>query len=147
MQDFHPLELFRPSPVVTPTMVFLRRPSSCLTTRRRRTKRASDRTQGLLPALLDITPVSLRRTGRARLRASSATGSALNSKLGEGRLVRPAPFRPFGNGLLRVSFTHIHSASKVLLFRRSAARSCLARIVISVGRRSDASYPWPHYPS
>ena len=30
-----------------------------------------------------------------------------------GRLVRPAPFRPFGNELLQVSCTHIHSASKV----------------------------------
>ena len=76
--------------------------------------------------------MSLRRTGRARLRASSATGSALNSKLGEDRLVKPVPFRPFGNGLLRVSFTHIHSASKVLLFRRSVARSCLAGIVIQI---------------
>lgn len=48
--------------------------------------------------------MSLRRTGRAILMASSATGSA------QCRLVRPTPFRSFGNELLRVSCTHIHSA-------------------------------------
>ena len=44
--------------------------------------------------------------------ASSATGSA------QCRMVSPAPFRSFGNEVLRVSCTHIHNAGKALLFRR-----------------------------
>jgi len=118
MRDFHPLGLLRPSPVLDllkgttlskqthPTTVFLRRPSS------RGTRSASHRiehrdyfqTGGVgTPHELDIGPVSLRRTGRAILMASSATGSA------QCRLVRPAPFPTFGNVVLRMSCTHIHS--------------------------------------
>ena len=96
----------------------------------------SDRTQGLIqtggvfrtPHELDITPVSLRRTGRAILMASSATGSA------QCKMVSPAPFRSFGNELLRVSCTHIHSASKVLLFRRMS-RDPVSREQISARSR------------
>jgi hypothetical protein len=121
MRDFHPLGLLRPSPVLDllkgttlskqthPTTVFLRRPSSG--NAKRRTHRIEHRdyiqTGGVgTPHDLEIDPVSLRRTGRAILMASSATGSA------QCRLVRPAPFRSFGNELLQVSCTHIHSASR-----------------------------------
>ena len=103
----HPLKADPPDDGFSPSPLF------------RNAKRVSDRTRGLIqtggvgtPHELDIDPVSLRRTGRAILMASSATGSA------QCRMVSPAPFRSFGNEVLRVSCTHIHNASKVLLFRR-----------------------------
>src|SRR5579871_6007209 len=119
MRDFHPLGLLRPPPVldllkgttlskqIHPATVFLRRPSSRGT--RSVTHRIEHRdyfqARGVgTPHEMDIDPVSLRRTGRAILMASSATGSA------QCRLVRSAPFRSFGNEVLWVSLTHIHSA-------------------------------------
>jgi hypothetical protein len=66
-----------------------------------------------------FTRESLRRTGRACLQASSATGTAqAPSWLGK------ASLRPVGNRLYRVSCSHIHSASARL---RSMA-VCFARL-------------------
>ena len=85
----------------------------------------------LAPCRKRFTRESLRRTGRAPLDASSATGTAQAPSW-----LDLASLRPVGNRLYRVSCSHIHSASARL---RSMA-VCFARSPSHLGMSALAAF-------